>query len=155
MPSAEPTAASITEVRTARRWYPPSASRRSAGIVVSVPTCLPIDAVIESIVWWSTPDKYAAAAHFGTLAAAREYNSTAVISVELVLRTRDDRRVFATGGGPSIDSIWRDSDRQDPGVVPEHGAVLVEVMAADRPVGYVFRNPDGRHFVLYLECRRL
>jgi hypothetical protein len=121
-----------------------------------VPTSLPPGAVIESIIWWSTPDKYASAARFDTLAAAREYNSTAVISVELVLRTRDGRRVIATGGGPSIDSIWRDSHRQEPGVVPDRGAVLVERDAvAERSGEHVFRNPDGRRFVLYLECCQL
>ncbi|MDQ3786230.1 MAG: hypothetical protein M3422_03185 [Actinomycetota bacterium] len=92
----------------------------------------------------NTPDKYRGPKLFDDLDKARAYDSSGVISAEVEVATPDGRHVSLSGGVPSADSIWRRSDNQDAGVLPEAGARVTAVEAGE----VVFTNPGGGRWVL-------
>jgi hypothetical protein len=109
----------------------------------------PQGAIVTRIWWWNTPDKYAGPARFTTLEEAKAYNSVSILSVELELREPDGRELTLTGLVPSVDSMGHASPRQDPDVLPEVGAKVVDHIPGrlGRPHQTVFRNADGGNFV--------
>ncbi|GIL26002.1 hypothetical protein [Actinocatenispora comari] len=135
---------------------------------------VPIGATVTAIYWWNEPDKYAGPARFDTVSKAMDYNMSGHVLVELELRTVDGSSVMLYGGVPFTELGLRMSPRQDPGVQPAPGAVLLSaILWKDREswresyerlglrkdrsltalISYeytelIFKNPDGSQFVL-------
>ncbi|MFB9686779.1 hypothetical protein [Amycolatopsis plumensis] len=105
---------------------------------------VPEGSSVTRIRWLNTPDKYDSPLRFADLALARAYATSGVITAELELATPDGRMIAIAGGVATADSIWRESPRQDPGVLPAWGAQLVTIEVRD----HVFANPDGGQWVL-------
>ena len=106
----------------------------------------PLGATLTSLVWLSTPDKYGGPERFDDLESARAHGPYPVISAEVILTTPDGVALELSGGVPSADTMWRDSPRQEPGVLPSLGARVVEQLESRQEA--VFENPDGSRFVL-------
>jgi len=109
-------------------------------------TLPPLGATLTSLLWLSTPDKYGGPERFNDLESARAHGPYPIISAEVIVTTPDGDKLDLSGGVPSADTMWRDSDRQEPGVLPGLGARVVELLEIRNEA--VFENPDGSRFVL-------